>query len=330
MSRPQANALVPAVPALPATEAFNMPAAKQQEIREAFKSTVEWNHKFNKSEVNSLRTVGVLCSALFGVVSLAVPPMLFITLPAVALLGIAGTEMQKGMQDVARDAFEDAKKNTLIKFEEAQREFYSAQKRRIIELADAHLGNGHLISAQDAAWLGNIDPDHLSDATDQLAVTVLQIRQMLAYQRCASFNSDGSKQVDMPLTFKDVGFDISRNLHRSWLREKLAQLDSGIEEDERPEIRQAEFVSGDIGKSGRIKAFFNFFNPVSNWNRKEKTLAMELPQVKDIEVQCVQPIAGFAEALEAYEARNPPLDLPAMRGWKSPPARRALTSRGIG
>jgi hypothetical protein len=42
-----------------------------------------------------------------------------------------------------------------------------------------------------------------------------------------------------------------------------------------------------------------------------------LPQVKDIEIQPVRPAADFAAALAAYEGVYAPLDLPAMRGWKT-------------
>jgi hypothetical protein len=317
--------LVPVLHTLPATETFSMPLKQHQEIRESFKNAVGWSYDFDKKQVNLMRGLGGGAALLFGAVALAAPPALVIAAPTLALFFFGGGAMQKSLEANGHDGFRRAMEETQVKFKQAQIEFYAAQKKRIVELADTHLGNGGLISAQDAAWLGNIDPDHLSEATDQLAITVLQIRQMLAYQRCNDFNSDGSRAVQAPLTFRGVGFDAGRPLHRSWLREKMAQADHGIEEDANPVIQVAEFENVNVKKPGYIAALFNFLNPVSNWSRKEKLLEMQLPKVKEIEVQCVQPLADFAEALKDYESRNAPLDLPAMRGWKGP-QRRALAA----
>jgi hypothetical protein len=328
MPQNQANALVPVKEALPVQEGFNLSDEMNQEIRETFMNSLDRVYDSRKAEVNVMRGVGVLIWTMSGVFTIATPPLgaLFSVVLMAHLVGAAAD--QKRLGRTGKDAYEDAVRAAAMKFEQAQRDFYNSQKLQLLEAADTHLGKSGLLSLQDAAWLANIDPAHLEKATDQLAVTVLQIRKMLAYERCTEFNADGSRKVEKPLGFASMQFNSALPVHRNCLRERMLPLDAALAEDENPAVQPAEFYEREIKAPGYLKSFFTFITPFSNAGRKRSFEKMEMPQVKDIAAQCVQPVADFAERLANYESRNAPLDLPAVRGWKQP-ARKALPSKGV-
>jgi hypothetical protein len=207
-------------------------------------------------------------------------------------------------------------------FAKAQREAYFAQKRLIVQAADQYLASGKLISVEEAAWLATLDPSVLHEATDQLAITVLQIRKMLAHTRCTDFNSDGSKKADAPLTFEKMQFNSANPMHRTILHEKLLQNDAPVLEDGYPVIQEPEIVEQTVPKTSFSKSLRYFFG----FSRKETVIREyirdKLPRFKDVEVQRLRPVEDFAAALAQFEERNPALDLPAMRGWGR--ARKAL------
>jgi hypothetical protein len=212
-------------------------------------------------------------------------------------------------------------------FTEAQKQAYAAQKRQIVQAAEQYLSSGKLVSVEEASWLAALDPEAVRGATDQLAITVLQIRKMLAHMRCADFNADGSRAVEKPLTFEAMLLMSSAPLHRSILRERLAAEDCEVTEDLNPVIREPEVISAAHAKVSVIKSLASFIS-----FRTKKSLAREyvdnaLPRFADIEAQALRPVTDFAAMLESYEARNPPLDLPALRGWKTV-KRRALPHPG--
>jgi hypothetical protein len=211
-------------------------------------------------------------------------------------------------------------------FEKAQKQAYQAQKLQIIAAAEQHLGKGGLLGLEDGAWLANLDPQALEGATDQLAITVLQIRKMLAHERCVSFNADGSKSVGKAVGFAGQKLDACNIQHRSYLRKQLAEEDPGIAEDSYPALQKGELVEAPKLRSGWGPALKSFFVPFYAKALRNEYANAQMPRFKDIEAQPLEPVADFSAAIERYEAQNRPLDLPAMRGWKG--AQKALAAPG--
>jgi hypothetical protein len=306
------NALVP----FPSSnKTVSLSATDRQVIQAAFQKEVGRAYDDARPDVTIGRSVGSI-SLILCVATAASPPVLMVALPVGLMFCAAGGLFQREMNNAPARALERTKNLIGPRLELAQRYAYNAQKRDVMQVAENYLSEGGLLSYEDAAWLGNLDPATLKDAGDQLAITSLQVRKLLAYSRGGT--------GDKPLTFAARRLRPASDLHRLDLRERLVAADVHLTEDDLPVLHDLEFASEPAPKAGYLKALFNFVTPFSNFGKKRRFQKIQVPAVKDVEIPPVRPVADFMKALRAYEAANPPLDLPAVRGWKNTGPRCAL------
>jgi hypothetical protein len=311
---PESNALVPVTQSLPAAQ-VDMAAidwdAHDKKLRDGLETA--YRQQRNAGALARVSVAGMCGMNLAFVIP--VPFLLpLAAVPVFYLYGIGAYE-QKKVNNLVPEAVERAVGQMREEFRKAQVAVYNDQKRLVAEAAERHLAAGNLLGIEDAAWLGNLDPETLKDATHQLAITVLQIRLMLAHQRCTAFNSDGSRKAAKPFTFASEKLAPDYEKHRHHLRRELAALDRGLAEDKLPVIQEMELAEEIAPRTGYWKGLKDFINPFFARRMKREFTQAQLPRFKDIEVPALQPVADFSAALEAYEAQNPPLDLPAVRGW---------------
>jgi hypothetical protein len=316
------NALVPAMESLPAQQ-VNIDGEPWKELNEKFREDIDSARRRVSADRNFVRGGTLLCTAMVTPIAILTPPILLVLALPIGAMYALGASEQKKLNNLLAGETERAGKELREKFIEAQVEAYTAQKQMIIDAAEQHLSKGGLLGLEDAAWLGNLTPAILGEASDQLAITVMQIRQMLAHERCNKFKSDGGKTVATPVTFAEKRLSPDLQEHRFYLRYSLFENDAGIEEDSLPVIIQPEPAGSPQARAGNIKSFVDFINPFSGVALKRAYAKANMPQFKPVEIPGLAPVADFAQALESYESRNPPLDLPAVRGWKGG-ARKAL------
>jgi hypothetical protein len=198
--------------------------------------------------------------------------------------------------------------------EDAQRTAYSRQKQAVRDAAERHLADGKLLIAEDLAWIANLDPASLAGASDELAVTALQARRALSCAR--------KPEKTLVHTFATLNLNPEMGPNRAYLREKLLAADNAIEEDNYPAIQKCELPEHAALKPGKLRILKEALIPFSARALRREFKNAQLPQIPEILVPLIEPVAGVAGAVAAYESENGPLDLPALRGWKG--ARRAL------
>jgi hypothetical protein len=326
------SALVPVTSSLPAVAPVNISDVERDRLVESFREELKRDFKTHGGEMNFSRSmIGGLGSVLGGATALVpVMGLVFavpVGVPIALLLGMSIQHEKKFARNLNLKKKTWAEGKLKRSFENAQREAYGSQKCLVVAAAERNLGAGRVLSLEDAAWIANLSRQDIKQATDQLAITVYQIRKLLAHARCASFNSDGSKSVSRPLAFADLRLDPNFPPHRAYLRERLAAADEHIEEDNYPYIKVSELEGMSSVKTGFWNAVKNYAAPWEAAKRRRQQMEIELPRYKDVEAHVIFPVADFAEALETYEATNPPLDLPALRGWKGG-VRKALPGPG--
>jgi hypothetical protein len=324
------TALVAATQALPAAQPVNVPEEERAQLEQAYRERAARDIKRERSEINLGRgMVLVTGGAALAFSGIGLPLGMTVLFGGVfgtlgGLLGTVCVSAEHKLQQRLADGKREWAETTLREaFVAAQRDSYTEQKKLVAAAAEQYLGAGNLIGMAEAGWLAALTPGLLEEATDQLAVTVFQMRRMLAHMRCASFNSDGSRRISAPLTFAAMQFSPAAPLHRAILREKLADADCPIAEDDLPLVKEPELAEPVRHKAGVLKSMASFLLFRTRGSLRREFVESAMPRFKDVETPVLAPVADFAELLEAYEARNPQLDLPALRGWKGG-ARRAL------
>ena len=264
----------------------------------------------------ALQTALYACS----ISALSMPPVaIFFGSLGFAMQLFATSMPTYAFNSTAQDRLEEAQKNLKDGFHNAQVENYELQQQKMVEIADAFMAEGGRLVEKDLAFLIHLTPDALEKASDELAITVLQVRKLLVHMRCTEFNADGTKKVSPPITFDALRFDPAFEPHRKIIRDRLMQDDVDLDEDDiednivRLELDdKTNFKIGFWGAVGR-----SFITPLASWRDIKKHRAYKLPEIPEVPVMKLNPAEDFAKALATYEnnADNLPLDLPAMRGW---------------
>jgi hypothetical protein len=311
-----ATALAPLAQTLPALQA-GIPEEQWAGLNAEFRNDLEWQIRRQKGERNASRIViGMFSAVSVPVVLLGGPLGLCIVGGPLLMTAAFGVKEQKKLNSLIGDEIADRQGFARRKFRQAQQAAYAAQKRLVVEAAENHLARGGLLGPEDAAWLGTLDPAAIEGATNQLAITVLQIRRMLAHMRCASYRSDGSREIGPPATLAGLKLMGDFEPHRDFLRGKLRAEDTRLAEDDLPVLQDPELAAPLRAKPGLLAAMRDFVNPLSGFRLRRDFEKAELPRFRPVEIPALAPVADFAEALAFYESKNPPLDLPALRGWK--------------
>lgn len=209
-------------------------------------------------------------------------------------------------------------------YEEGQKLNMRERQDQLVALADEELAQGVLLDGQAMAALAAVPLKCLEQASDTLAISVMQVRGMLAYQRCRDRQASGEKDIQKPLTFKQLRLNPADELHGNILRERLVrQAESagwGLDEDR--EARSYEELAlpsvpaleepGFWGKLGRVLAA-----PLYRRRDLAEIAKLELPALPDIPVHPLPLAADFDKALAHYERTIEKLDLPALRARPS-------------
>jgi hypothetical protein len=317
------RALVLFAPALPATGVLNIADETRKRLEQDFRDEQNNTIARERGLIEIVRTTAIAAGMLPIAVAFIPPPsdaaltagFLCIVATLLAGTGVANeSDMRSSLRMNKTGWTQGALREEFIN---AQKASYVDQKRELVRAAEQYLAAGNLIRMEDAAWLAALDPKMLRDASDQLAITVLQIRKMLAHVRCRDYHTDGSKKVMPVKTFASMWFGA-----RSFLRERLLACDIALAEDSNPVLKEPELRS--------LRAFFSMETQESV---RREFAEGALPRFKNVEMPILKPAEDFAAALEEYEANNPPLDLPAIRGWQRyrrlalpPPQRPAIPS----
>jgi hypothetical protein len=314
------SALVPLAQSLPANAPVTLPEERVESLTQAFNARLR-NGK-DTSNLTLQRCLAVLNTSNMAVpVVLGVVPGFGFAIAGLgfALSAFAGSSAQRARYKKFNDSQTATQQDIRAALRDAQLEIYREQKKQLVEAAEQHLLTGKLLSETDAGWLGNLDSDDIADASDELAITVYQVRQILAYAR-----SENTEEARIkPPTFASLQLNPSIAPNRTYLRERLEKTDRYIAEDDYPGLSEPEFAPVAELKPGRAQLLKEFFLPFSDSELRRAYKNAQLPAIPEVTLQSVAPIADFAQALEAYENRNSPLDLPAVRGWKGG-ARRML------
>lgn len=220
------------------------------------------------------------------------------------------------------------------RYRQAQEQAFDEKLKHAVMLADKHLAQGGLFDETVLAYLVTIKLEYFREASDQLAITVLQARRMLAHMR-----ADEGESVPRMLTFfrlmrehRMAANPLSPDSRRT-LRSFLEDSDKGFSEYDysndfprfpyqyMEQSRDQEKKLESLSESGGILRAF-FLLPFLSQDRKRVEAvraAMTLPEADSIEVElpALRPVKGFAKAVAQYEEQNGRLDLPAVYGWEN-------------
>jgi hypothetical protein len=221
-----------------------------------------------------------------------------------AITGLMGKETTQKAQAEARNAQGRLRKEFL----KAQRKSFSANQVKLVELAEAHLGAGGLLDEESLAYLAAIEPKHLQEASQQLAISVFQARKMLSYLH----NPGG---VEKPLTFAALDLTPKSEKHRFVLLEKLRAQDDGQRQEYLPALQHLDMKDANFKPGIGGKALRYLFTPYAVWRESRRYKKFTLPDLPDTPVPALRPAENFSVKLHKYETEIERLDLPALRGW---------------
>lgn len=281
----------------------------------------------NLNRLDTLKAPNSVLSTLMWTSGVLVgSTMTIIGLPVLAAVGISGfmafpsflAQQENATQ--AQRIRDNSHRQLKEQFVAAQDRAFEDKQRHLLRLADIQLQKGSLLEDAFLPYLALIRPCLLADASDQLAITVLQARAMLAYARCTARTGTGARTTPRPHNFASLGFNPQREDHRHFLREKLEQADNAVSlaEDTLPVYEEIHFEKRPIGTGG-IAGFFarTAAAPVFLlYDRYKHRKAVKLPAVlPPVSVPPLLVEPDFLAILAHYEAAEEKLDLPAVRGW---------------
>lgn len=208
-------------------------------------------------------------------------------------------------------------------FQKSQKKDYNKRQKLLIRLADEELDNKNLLNEDVLALLAVMPAKKLKNASDELAITVLQTRGALAYMR----GRDQQKNIAKPLTFEAAGLDPDKEFHRETLRDhliKTAKKHWRLDEDRAhtdfdvPALAMPENETLQIGFWGRLGRAVAA--PVFLKHDLKKLHAQTLPELPEsIEAKPLPAVTDdLKTVLARYEREVEPLDLPALRRRRPP------------
>jgi hypothetical protein len=258
-------------------------------------------------------TTGLVAGGPFG---------LLVALPFALIFKTATLASAAVTDDKTEKARTEKREKLQKQFLAAQKKAFADKQAQLIALADETLARGELLGEKELSYLAALDPALLKDASDQLAITVLQARGMIAYMRAEE------KRIRPPLTFRTAAFDPRNGLHRAYLRDKLAEAKTVLAEDDYPNglYQELEFPRDGLrpdSKGYLLRLAVPFY---SFWKDAKKAVDAPLLEngLPEISVPPLKPAGDFSALLSAFERAAEPLDLPAMRGWNRTGAPSAL------
>lgn len=284
-------------------------------------------------------TLTVLCGLSFAcvvtVTGVGIPMAAFLT-PVILIGGCVYSNESQHCESRAQHWMKEMKSSLRQGLRFRQRNAYRNKEEHLVALADAHLEQGGLLDEKTLSYLAAAPEERLRKASDRLAVTVLQARRMLAYER------GGRRDETLrPATFARFRLIPGRAEHNGLLRGKLCETDARLAEDEGPEMplpeviwpeRIPEIENLKISKLGlalRVVAGPLFFFADRRRLRALENITLPDTPRAEAEVPALRPAADFSEALARYERDVERLDLPALRGAGGASGGRLLPGRAV-
>lgn len=272
---------------------------------------------------STLATGFVLCTPLSALSLLLLPAAL-----PFSLCGSGFGADKKNFFNMTQARLNDLEADLKQDIRAAQEKAFGEKQDLLVRLAEDRLGKGLLLDREVLSYLAALPPGKLDSASDALAVTVLQARKMLAWQR------GKGGQTAAPLTFASLSREMELPLnprnprHLSILRERLERADEPIDEDLSP----PDFPAPDLSAIERLRQDKDLnslnvgtlnllahtvtwpFQAISSLRKMRRLREMEIPAIPPVAVPALSPAKDFAACLEEYErSARTRLDLPALQ-----------------
>lgn len=280
------------------------------------------------SRADAMQIMAVCLQPLnfLGLLFSGVLPLQLVCITSLFCGGSLSADIRGNAEKAIRASIDKSGKELEANIRGLQEEKYKNKQLHLAVLADMHVVRGEQIDEKTLSYLAALPPSLLKDASDQLAITVMQARQMLAYQR-------GGRNLK-PETFARNRLNPGVAEHRRALRNALAAAaaDIKLDEDEGPEAWPApEIVLPDPGKIPEIAklkvskisfALRTVAAPlflIPDWLRIRAAKKVQIPDIKaSFQEPTLRAAEDFSAALARYETDVERLDLPALRGWNLP------------
>lgn len=298
-----------------------MPEEVAEHLKDSYKRSILKSREKYEGETKGASLAQYASATVITVAALTMTPWVAVPLGViVALGGLSAAHDAKASLDKANNKSTELQQEFVRKlrweFIHAQRKAYSEKQDRLVAIADEHLAKGGLLDETALSYLAVIDPVKLRSASDQLAITTMQIRTMLDYIRSRRIDLDGERRVPKPACFADFKLSARVPEHRPILRAKLTENRFSIVEDEPPAFVEPEIIMPESAKQTKKER-------VARWlgsafflkGDRERATGFEAPQFAPAEVPALRNVANLETIIENYERAHGKLDLPAMRGW---------------
>jgi hypothetical protein len=291
-------------------------------------------YELNKNELDSSidkhsGTLGwsIQTTMVGATVVLAFSPMaiaaIFTAMFAFLTMGIRSDEHPKGNIRKRVNEFKDRVSRDFIN---KQEDTYKSFQKELIQSAENTLSSGNLLDMRTMSYLACVRPELIEDASNQLAISVLQARQVLNFSRNLDDKGSWKSQQTQPLTFQNQALSCDNDFQRTILLQRLwsnlfepynntrLKKEVKIEEDNYPKHQKPDFSEIDSSLEG-YKGFSAFFlGPlVTGYERKKLTRAFK--EISSVTVPAPACAKDLEHRLKFYEDNVEKIDLPAVRGW---------------
>jgi hypothetical protein len=314
--------LVKRAETMPASqESVGVPEPAAQRLQKAYNEAVLKSRKQHESDSKGASVAQFASAAVIGGALLVATPWVALPLGMfMALSGVSAAHDAKKALDTANDKSTELQQEFMRtlrrEFIDAQRKAYSEKQDRLVEMAEAHLAKGGLLDETALSYLAAIPPSKLQGASDQLAISVLQIRSMLDYIRSRRIDLDGERGVPKPACFADFKLSPRQPEHRPILRAKLEENRFRIAEDEGPQFAEPQIVMPESQRQSGREKFARYLGAAFFIKGdRERAASFEMPSLAPVEVPALRQVESLGKIIGNYERAHGRLDLPALRGW---------------
>lgn len=277
----------------------------------------EYQDKVQQSRAGIETAAGFfgVATVIVGILSIMSPILL---LAALACATVSAA-IQGGMKNGAAMALDEAHGKLRKEFRKAQEKAYADKQQSLLDRTETLLSQGSLFNEKTLSQLVCLDEKTLNKASDSLAITVYQARQLLHYNRIKSRKAFvvSLRSAPKPMTFKSENLDPSKPGDVKALRDKLVQNNAFLEEDvidadyQPMSIAKPSWTESHLAESFLRVAIAPLFLMM---DRQSQLNDHKLPTVLVAEIPALKAISGIGGHLAQYEVeQKEKLDLPAYK-----------------
>ena len=307
--KPETTALVPLIEAPPPAKIERFAARCLPAANEAFREDVQ-AMAVPLFFSNAAWVVQMGCFS--ALVTAGSPDAAFLSVIGVVFASMFNNGLASDVPYISNQAYRKHYKSLEEKFVDQQKRPIDEMQDFMLKTAEDHLAAGKHLSARDVAWLIGMPDEKLKAASDQLAITVLQARKILARARSPEGNKTGK-----PLGFAVLNLNPDFTPDRKKLREHLVEDACKLPEMEPHQIQEGAVtlkkgLSGGFLRQVGYTLAAPLMTVVDYMRVRHTEVSAEFPDVKIAMPRCAE---DFEAALEFYESQNGAADMPGMRGW---------------